>query len=339
MSALREEHNHARAGWIAAAAVAAGVWMMGGRPDLAASVLTPGARHAAAGPSTSDASAIAVQAQTTLHYPATDAAKHIDAALAKARKDGRHVLLDFGADWCPDCRVLGGVFEQTDVAALLARNFHVVRIDVGRRDKNGDLAAKYGATSNDWIPAIVVLAPDGSRVAVTDERVRITRRTTADALIALLLEWSPKARERELASFTEGGVRVTIALDRDSRGGLWLAGTFTPTAPDTHLYAVTLPAAGIDGLGRPTRLSLPGHSPLRATGTVSVNRPVVLDRVEGLTTVLPIYPPGAVTLRVPVRRVPGRAARGEATVSYMACGAQGCLAPVIDRRVPFVLPD
>ena len=339
MSALREEHNRARARWIAAAAVAAGVLMMGGRQDLAASVVIPGARHAAAGPSVSDASAIAVQTQTTQHYPATDAAKDIDAALAKARKDGRHVLLDFGADWCPDCRVLGGVFEQPDVAALLARNFHVVRIDVGRRDKNNDLAAKYGATSNDWIPAIVVLAPDGSRVAVTDERVRITRRTTADALIALLLEWSPKARERELASFTERGVHVTIALDRDSRGGLWLAGTFTPTAPDTHLYAVTLPAGGIDGLGRPTRLSLPDHSPLRATGSVSVNRPILFDRVEGLTTVLPIYPPGAVTLRVPVRRVPGRPARGEATVSYMACGAQGCLAPVIDRRVTFVLPD
>jgi hypothetical protein len=72
---------------------------------------------------------------------------------------------------------------------------------------------------------------------------------------------------------------------------------------------------------------------------VSVNRPIVFDRLEGLTTVLPIYPPGPVTLRVPVRRVPGRAARGEATVSYMACGAQGCLAPVIDRRVTFVLPD
>jgi thioredoxin 1 len=326
MSAIREGNNRTRAARIAAAAIAAGVLMLGGRVT-------------AAGQSTSAGAPTAVRPQTTVHYPATDAAKDIDAALAKARKDGRHVLLDFGADWCPDCRVLGGVFGQTDVAALLARNFHVVRIDVGRRDKNGELAAKYGATSSDWIPAIVVLAPDGSRVAVTDDRVRITRRTTAEALIALLLEWSPKARERELASFTERGVHVTIALDRDSRGGLWLAGTFTPTAPDTHLYAVTLPAAGIDGLGRPTRLSLSDHSPLRATGTVSVNRPIVFDRLEGLTTVLPIYPPGAVTLRVPVRRVPGRAARGEATVSYMACGAQGCLAPVIDRRVTFVLPD
>jgi hypothetical protein len=52
-----------------------------------------------------------------------------------------------------------------------------------------------------------------------------------------------------------------------------------------------------------------------------------------------MYPPGAVTLRMPVRRVPGRPLRGEAAVSYMACGAQGCLAPVIDRRVAFVLSD
>ena len=34
-----------------------------------------------------------------------------------------------------------------------------------------------------------------------------------------------------------------------------------------------------------------------------------------------------------------RAGRGAATVSYMACGEQGCLAPVIDRRVTFAVQD
>jgi thiol-disulfide isomerase/thioredoxin len=328
MSAIREGIDRSRVGQVAAAGVTAGVILLG--------VLHARAAEQSA---SSGAAAPRAQSQASLHYPAAEAAKDIDAALRAARKDGRHVLLDFGADWCPDCRVLGAIFEQKDVAAVLVRNFHVVRIDVGRRDKNGELAAKYGATSDDWIPALVVLAPDGSRVAITDDRVRVTRRTTAEELIALLLEWAPKARERELAAFTERGVRVTIALDRDRRGGLWLAGTFTPTSPGTHVYATTLPAGGINGLGRPTRLTLSAGSALRAIGRVSVNRPVVFDRVEGLGTVLPIFPAGPVTLSVPVQRVPGRAARGAATVSYMACGAQGCLAPVIDRRVSFVVPD
>src|SRR4249919_2873241 len=85
-----------------------------------------------------------VLAQTpALSYPASDSAADIDKALSAAARDGKHVLLDFGADWCPDCRVLGALFEDPVVAPFATENFHIVRIDVGRRDKNADLIAKY----------------------------------------------------------------------------------------------------------------------------------------------------------------------------------------------------
>ena len=278
------------------------------------------------------------QSQAPVLYPPGDAAKQIESALASARKDGKRVLLDFGADWCPDCRVLGNLFEEPAVAALADRNFHVIRIDVGRRDKNGDLAAKYQATSADWIPAIVVLDPDGSPVAVTDDRVRVTRRTTAAELAALLKEWAPKERYADLETFTERGVQVSISLDRDRMGGLWLTGRFAPVNADTHLYSLSLPGDGIQGLGRPTRIALKQGSPLRATGRPVADRPVLPDIVEGLGTVLPIYPAGPVTLRIPVVRAQETSRRAVVLISYMACGARGCLPPVTDRRVELTLP-
>ena len=286
------------------------------------------------GASTSQAAA-----EPRVHYPASDAARDVAAALAAARKDGRHVLLDFGADWCPDCRVLGALFEDPAVAAVLKRDFHVVRIDVGRRDRNADVVEKYGATSGDWIPALVVLAADGTRLAITDTQVRVTRRTTPAELVALLQQWAPKARVRELAAFVERGVRVTIALDRDRRGGLWLAGTFAPAEADTHVYALSLPDNGIDGLGRPTRLAIRPGAQLRAVGPVIADRPVQLDRIVELGAALPIYPAGAVTLRMPVARTARAASRTDVVVSYMACGARGCLAPVTNRVVTVVVPD
>ena len=277
------------------------------------------------------------QSQAPVFYPAGDAAKDIDSALASARKDGKRVLLDFGADWCPDCRVLGTLFDEPAVAALVQKNFHVVRIDVGRRDKNGDLAVKYQATSADWIPAIAVLSPDGTTVAVTDDRVRVTRRTTAAELSALLKEWAPKERDADLATFTERGVQVSLGLDRDRMGGLWLAGRFAPVSADTHLYSSSLPSEGVQGLGRPTRLVLEQGSPLRVTGRTIADRPVIADIVEGLGTVLPIYPAGSVTLRMPVVRAEGTSRRAVVLVSYMACGSRGCLPPVTDRRVEITL--
>ena len=152
------------------------------------------------------------QSAPALVYPPSDPARDIAAALAAAAKDGKHVLLDFGADWCPDCRVLGAVFEDPAVAPFAAANFHIVHIDVGRRDKNGDVAVKYQATSEEWIPAVVVLDPGGKTVALTDGNVRLTRRTTPEQLLALLKEWAPKKLWVELSSFTERGVGVKLTL-------------------------------------------------------------------------------------------------------------------------------
>jgi thiol-disulfide isomerase/thioredoxin len=279
---------------------------------------------------------IMAQTGSTSFYPASDATHEIEAALAAAARDGKYVLLDFGADWCPDCRVLGGLFEDPTVAAVVQRSFHVVRIDVGRRDKNADLVKTYGATSGDWIPALVVV--DGARhtIATTDDKVRVTRKTSAAELRALLLDWAPKALVASLGSFHQGGVRVDIRLERDVVHQPWLSAAFIPERPDTHLYATDLPPQGLDGLGRPTRLAVVSAQGLVVTGGLVVDRPVAADLIEALHLSLPVYPAGPVTLRLPVRIEPR--ATAEVSVSYMACGGIGCQPPVTDRRVSVVLP-
>ena len=278
--------------------------------------------------------AVRAQGQTT-YYPASDAARDVDAAFDLAAKDGKHVLLDFGADWCPDCRVLGGLFEDPSVAPFVAANFHVVRIDVGRRDKNGDLAATYGATSGDWIPAVVVLDRERHAIAATDSTVRLTRKTSAPELLERLREWAPKKVVKPLASFRQGGVRVDISLEEDASRRMWLAAAFVPERADVHLYAKDLPASGVDGLGRPTRLSVVSSSGLRVVGELVADRRVQDDVIEALHLALPVYPNGAVTLRLPVRLE--RGARAELSLGYMACGGIGCQPPVTDKRINVTL--
>jgi thiol-disulfide isomerase/thioredoxin len=272
-----------------------------------------------------------------LVYPPSDPTREISAAIASARKSGKYVLLDFGADWCPDCRVLGRLLEDASIAPFLDQNFHVVRIDVGRRDRNADVVAKYQATAADWIPALVILDADATVVGRTDDTLRLTRRTTSQELLALLKAWAPKARELELASFTERGVHVTLSLDRDSSGGQWLAGRFAPVPPDTHLYATDLPLTGVEGLGRPTLMTITSAVGLRVRGPVAVDRPVYEDRIEELQTTLRVYPAGGVTLRIPVELDPNAGAKAVVSVSYMGCSPRGCLPPVIDKRLEVVV--
>ena len=67
----------------------------------------------------------------------------------------------------------------------------------------------------------------------------LRQRDQAAVQLAAVSPW------RALASFTENGVTVAIALENDSSGQAWLVGTFTPVQEHFHLYSKDLPKDGI----------------------------------------------------------------------------------------------
>jgi thiol:disulfide interchange protein len=96
------------------------------------------------------------------------ASAEVAAALTRAGADKRPILLDFGADWCPNCTVVERTLRAKSSGSVLA-GYHVVPVDVGRFDRNIDVASRYrldvGAIG---IPALVVLLPNGERRAEID---------------------------------------------------------------------------------------------------------------------------------------------------------------------------
>ncbi|MFI1582725.1 thioredoxin family protein [Embleya sp. NPDC020630] len=121
-----------------------------------------------------------------------DADADIRTALATAAQSDRAVLIDFGANWCPDCRVLHHLFRSPQVAPLLARNYVVVRVDVGEFDHNLDVAARYIDLTTSGIPALAVLAPDGSvRTATNDGALANARDLDPGQVAEFLTRWAP----------------------------------------------------------------------------------------------------------------------------------------------------
>ncbi len=47
----------------------------------------------------------------------------VDAAFEQARTTNKRVLIDFGANWCPDCPMLAGVLQLTQVQPWIGQNF------------------------------------------------------------------------------------------------------------------------------------------------------------------------------------------------------------------------
>ena len=126
--------------------------------------------------------------------------------------------------------------------------------------------------------------------------------------------------------FSESGVSVAMHLSRD---GSELLTTFTPQRPGFHLYSVGLPADGIEGLGRPTRVEVAGA--LRSRGPLTADSPVRMLPMQGTDLTFPVYPDGPVTTSLPVDVASHGAAK--VLVTYAACSPQECLMPVTAHPV------
>jgi hypothetical protein len=90
-----------------------------------------------------------------------NAALDIDAALLAARGSGKHVLAVLGGNWCHDSRALARYLEDKSVKRITDANFIVVLVDVGRRDRNLDVAARFKAPDVTGTPTILVLDSAG----------------------------------------------------------------------------------------------------------------------------------------------------------------------------------
>jgi protein disulfide-isomerase len=97
-----------------------------------------------------------------MYDESADAKAEITKALAQAGQAKVPVLVVFGANWCGDCKILDMAFKSGTSAPLINKSFKVVKVNVGRFDQNLDVAERYGVPLKLGIPAVAVLASDGS---------------------------------------------------------------------------------------------------------------------------------------------------------------------------------
>jgi protein disulfide-isomerase len=83
--------------------------------------------------------------------------------------------------------------HKEDLAALIATNYEVVKIDVGGFDKNQDIGEKYHVPLKHGIPALAVLDPGGKLLYAMDQgQFADARNMSYESIKEFFLKWEPK---------------------------------------------------------------------------------------------------------------------------------------------------
>src|SRR6266436_2389769 len=83
---------------------------------------------------------------------AVDWGHDYDAALEKAKKDKKLVMVDLYTDWCGWCKKLDkDTYSDKDVAAKLAKDFIAVKVNPEKSQRNAKLSRDFGTTATPHI--------------------------------------------------------------------------------------------------------------------------------------------------------------------------------------------
>ena len=94
-----------------------------------------------------------------------------------------------GANWCPDCRRLDADLQQPALGAPVGERFVVVKVDVGRFDRNGRVVNQLGNPVDRGIPALALLDGSGRPLgSVTGPQLATLRQSGDPATLVAALD-------------------------------------------------------------------------------------------------------------------------------------------------------
>jgi thiol:disulfide interchange protein len=139
------------------------------------------------------AAGLARSAGPDIYPDPSQARPDIAAALKDAAATHRRVLLDFGGNWCGDCRVLDIYMHDEKNKPLVDANFVVVHVNVGHFDANQDIAEQYEIPLKRGVPAIAILSDHGKLLfSQKSGEFEDMRHLESSSLTDFLVHWRPE---------------------------------------------------------------------------------------------------------------------------------------------------
>lgn len=93
--------------------------------------------------------------------PKRDPAADLKLSIEQAKPAGKRILVQVGGDWCSWCHLMNKYFHENEkVAAALAKDFIIQKVNYSEENRNKEFLAKYPTIKG--YPHLYVLESDGT---------------------------------------------------------------------------------------------------------------------------------------------------------------------------------
>ena len=134
-------------------------------------------------------------AKPKLYNPAADAKADIAAAVKQAAKEGKHVLLQIGGNWCGWCILFHNKVTTNDtLKTALEKNFIPYHLNYSPENLNEEILASLGYPERFGFPVFVILDGKGNRLHTQNSAyLEQGKGHSTAAVLEFFNHWSPTA--------------------------------------------------------------------------------------------------------------------------------------------------
>lgn len=130
-----------------------------------------------------------------IYDPAANASADLERVTQQAAREGRHVLLQVGGNWCIWCkRLYKFMHDDTQLDSMIRQNYVVYHLNYSKENRNLPLLQKLGYPQRFGFPVLVILDAKGARLHTQDTGLlESADNYDKKKLQDMLRQWSPTA--------------------------------------------------------------------------------------------------------------------------------------------------
>jgi thioredoxin-related protein len=139
---------------------------------------------------------LSVQANNadSLYHPMANAKKDIADAVAKAKQEKKHVLIQAGGNWCGWCKEFNR-FTTTDkqMDSAINADYIVYHLNYSPQNKNAEIFKQYGFPNRFGYPVFLILDANGKLIHTQNSSyLEEGRSYSKKKVLDFLVSWRPQ---------------------------------------------------------------------------------------------------------------------------------------------------